>query len=258
LQRSKLHDPTEIIMNLSILNRIDMSAVVLALVVLATPILSAQTAQLASPPAQVVTTGVGEAHITPDRAVISIGVQTRAGTAAQASADNAKRQRAILDTLRSLGVANDQLSTTNYSVFPEMASVSPQSPPKVTGYSVSNTVRVDVRKLDDISRFIDAALARGANTMSGLQFYASNTDSVRRSALAAAVAHARADAEVIARAGGGTLGPLLLLSSDEVPAPRPFEMSMTRAAIAVPTPIEAGQQTLSATVIGHWVFLPGR
>jgi uncharacterized protein len=207
---------------------------------------------------QVVTSGVGEIHITPDRAIISIGVQTRATTAAQAGAENARRQRAILDTLRSLGASSEELATTNYNVFPEMSSVSPQSPPKVSGYSVSNTVRVDVRKLDNISRFIDAALARGANTMSGLEFYSSKADSAHRAALAAAVANARADAEVIARASGGTLGALLLISSDEANSPRPLQMPMARMVAAGPTPIEAGQQTISATVTARWAFVSGR
>ena len=141
-------------MHSSFSRRLGVGAVVLSLVMLVTSDLSAQaTTQPSNAPPQVVTTGLGEVHITPDRAVISIGVQTRAATAAQAGADNAKRQRAILDTLRSLGASSDQLSTTNYSVFPEMASVSPQSAPKVTAYTVSNTVRVDVRRLEDISRF---------------------------------------------------------------------------------------------------------
>jgi hypothetical protein len=246
-------------MRSSFTRRLCVGAALLSLTVLATSNLSAQTTSQASNAApQVVTTGVGEVRVTPDRAVISIGVQTRAATAAQAGADNARRQRAILDTLRALGAASDQLSTTNYSVFPEMASVSPQSPPKITGYTVSNTVRVNVRKLEDISRFIDAALARGANTMSGLQFYSSTADSARRAALETAVTNARADAEAIARAGGGTLGPLLLLSSDEAPSPRIYEAPMAKAMIAAPTPIEAGQQTVSATVTAHWVFVPER
>jgi uncharacterized protein YggE len=239
--------------------RLSASVLMFSAAVLAPNMGSAQGApQSAGGPPQVITTGVGEAQVTPDRAVISIGVQTRATTAGQAGADNARRQRAILDTLRSLGAKNDQLSTTNYSVFPEMNALSPQAPPKTSGYAVSNTVRVDVRNLDDIGRFIDAALAKGANSMSGLQFYSSKADSARRAALATAVANARADAEIIARAGGGTLGSLILLINGESQAPRSMEMPMARAAMAPSTSIEAGQQTVSAAVTVHWVFVPGR
>src|ERR671933_364918 len=58
----------------------------------------------------IITTGQGEARVTPDRAVVFIGVESRAATAAQASADNARKQRAVIDTLRALGLASDQIA----------------------------------------------------------------------------------------------------------------------------------------------------
>src|SRR6185437_16465381 len=162
---------------------------------------------------QIQTAGRAEARIVPDRATIMIGVESRGATAAAAGSDNAKRQRAILDTLRSLGLTSDLLSTQNYSVSPEMQY--PQGgQPRVTGYTVSNVVRVEVRRLDDVPRIIDASLAKGANQIASLQFYSSKADSVRRVALAQAVANARADAEVLARAAGGSLGALLELSTE--------------------------------------------
>jgi uncharacterized protein YggE len=208
-----------------------------------------------SKPAQVVTIGIGEARVAPDRATIFIGVQSRGATASIAAADNARRQRAILDTLRSLGFGGDLLSTMNYNVSPEMQYNPNNQPPRVTGYVVTNTVRVEVRKLDEVARAIDASLAKGANEISGLQFFSSKADSVRRTALALAVANARSDAEALARAAGGTLGPLLELSSSfPVGGPQEFR-GMTAMAARAPTPIEPGQQTISANVLARWQFL---
>lgn len=51
-----------------------------------------------------------------------------------------------------------------------------QGQPRLTSYTVSNTVRVDVRTLEDVGRLIDAALSRGVNEMSGLQFYSSKAE----------------------------------------------------------------------------------
>src|SRR5512140_2305627 len=62
-------------------------------------------AQMMSSPPVIATTAVGEARVTPDRATIFVGVQSRAQTAAAAGADNARRHRAILDTLRTLGIS---------------------------------------------------------------------------------------------------------------------------------------------------------
>jgi len=180
--------------------------------------------------------------------------------AAAAGAENARRQKAILDTLRSLGLTSEQLSTVNYNVQPEMQySPTGNVPPKVTGYIVTNTVRADVRRLEDVARIIDASLAKGANEISSLQFYSSKADSTRRAALAAAVADARADAETLARAAGGSLGSLLELSTSESP-PRPVSQRslMGGAAAMEKTPIEPGQQTVVAQVTARWAFVGGR
>ena len=221
---------------------------------------STVAAQVATPmPPQIVTSGEGEARVTPDRATISIGVQSRAPTAAAAGADNSRRQRAILDTLRSLGLASEDLSTNNYNVSPEMQyTPNGAAPPKVIAYTVTNTVRAEVRKLDDIGRLIDAALAKGANEISSLQFRSTKADSGRRAALGAAVLNAKADAEALARAAGGTLGSLIEVSSTSVAPPRMFDVAMRTASAKAPTPIEPGEQTISASVTVRWVFVPGR
>jgi len=207
---------------------------------------------------QVVTTGSGEVQLSPDRATVMLGVQSRAITVAQATADNARRQRAIIDTLRALGLGSDQIATVNFSVSPEMQ-YPPNQTPKLTGYVVNNTVRASLRRIEDVGKVIDAALAKGANEVSGIEFTSSRADSARRAAIAEAVAHARADADVMAKAAGGSLGQLLELASGVEPI-RPFEVTMARARVAgaTPTPIEPGQLTVSATVTARWAFVPNR
>ena len=219
----------------------------------------AQAAPASVQAPQIVTTGYGEARVTPDRATIFIGVQSRAASAAAAAAENARKQRAILDTLKTIGFGADQLATTNYNVSPEMVyATGPGQTPRVAGYTVTNSVRVDAKRVEDVSKAIDAALAKGANEISSLQFYSSKADSVRRSALANAVANARADADALARASGGSLGSLLEMSSSTPPigpmeSPMPRRMSGVAAA---PVPIEPGQQTVTANVTARWTFVP--
>lgn len=196
----------------------------------------------------------GEAHVSPDRATIFIGVQSRGATAAAAGADNARRQKAVLDTLRALGISGDRVSTMNYNVAPEMQySPNNSPPPRVVAYTVTNTVRAEITRIEDVGRIIDAVLGKGANELSSLQFYSSKADSARRAALAAAVANARADAEALARAAGGSLGPLAEISAGEPPI-RPIPMPMAKLAAQAATPIEPGQQTISATVSVRWIF----
>jgi uncharacterized protein YggE len=209
---------------------------------------------------QIMSSGHGEAHVSPDRATLLVTVETRGATAAAAGTDNATRQRATMDALRALGLQKNQLSTAGYNVQPEYNNSSGQSP-RVTDYVARNTVRAELQQIDQVGRAIDAALGAGATTISGVQFWATNADSARRAALSAAVTQAREDADAMARAAGGTLGPLLELSATtETPTPRPM-MPMVRAmgagvASQAPTAIEPGDLTTNADVSGRWQFTP--
>jgi uncharacterized protein YggE len=208
------------------------------------------------PPSAIGTSATGEARYIPDRATISVGVQTRAVTAAKASADNAIKQRAVIDAIRVQGVAADQISTVNYSLNAEQV-YNPQAgdkAPKVTGYVATNTVRVEVKKVDQVGALIDAAIAKGANDVSSLDFHSSAPDSLRRVALADAYRQAVSDATVLAQAAGGQLGELIELSTGETgEGPAPRVMGFAKAAMA--TPISAGEQSIGAVVMARWRFI---
>ena len=209
-------------------------------------------------PARIVTSGEAEIRVVPDRASISIGVQTRASTAATASADNARRQKAIIDTLKAMGIGSDQITTQNYSVYPEMKYEPTTGVGRVIGYNVSNVVRVELRRVDQVGSVIDATLAKGANQINSIQFSSSTAADARRTAMADAVRDARADAEVLARAAGGTLGGLIELTSNSAPIRPMFgEMAMAAAKDRVQTPIQPGEQSITANVTVVWQFIPG-
>src|SRR6202171_2386296 len=194
---------------------------------------------------QIAVVGRGEIKVSPDRATLQISVQTKAATAAAAAADNATKQQSVMTALRALGLGNDQLSTINYNVYPEQRYEQGKEP-VIVAYNVTNTILVDVRKLSQVGPVIDAALAHGANMISSLQFYASNTEAARRSAIATAIEKARADAETAALAAHGSLGTLLEINvgAYSPPPPRPMMMARAMAGGGVPTgtPVHRGGQ----------------
>lgn len=223
---------------------------------------TANAQQLITAPAspQIAVSGMGETRVTPDRAIINIGVYSRAATAAAAARENARKQQAIIDTLRALGIARELIATTQFNVHPEMRHIPQTGRNEITGYAVNNTVRVEIRQLEQVATAIDASLAKGANQINSLDFTVSNADEARRRALTQAIERARADAEAMARAAGGSLGTLLELSTGytAMPVPRRDLMMAARAQAAdVPTPIEAGEETVRAMVTARWLFIPG-
>lgn len=233
---------------------------VLALSVLSATLLPAQTvASPRDPIPTIASSASAEAKFTPDRATISISVQTKAPTAAAAAADNAKKQSAVLSSLRALGLTNEQLSTTGYSVNPEYR-YDPNRSPTLTGYTVTNTVLADIHDLKQIGKILDTALANGSNMVSSLDFYSSNTDSARHQALIDAVAKAHSDADVAAKAAGGSLGELMHLNvggGASPQPPRPMYAAKALASSAPETQINPGQQSLTVSVSADWRFNPG-
>jgi uncharacterized protein len=75
-----------------------------------------------------------------------------------------------------------------------------------------------------------------------------------------AVREARRDADVLARAAGGSLGRLIALNSGGAsqPFPRDFVLAGGQArAAGAPTNIAPGELNITATVSGRWEFIPG-
>ena len=230
----------------------------LAAVLILTPIsLQSQDSNPSVP--QIAVTARSEIKVSPDRASIQISVQTRAATAAAAANDNATKLNAVLNALRALGLSNDQLSTLNYNVYPEQRYEQGKEP-EVVAYNVTNTILADVRKLNQVGPVIDAALSHGANMITSLQFYASNTEAARRTAIASAIEKARQDADVAARAAHGTLGTLLEVSIGAFSPPPPRPLAMMRAGVAAQadTPINPGEETLTVEVSTRWRFIAGQ
>lgn len=209
---------------------------------------------------QITVIGRGETKISPDRANIQISVQTRAASAAAAGAANAIRQRAVFEALRKLGMTDDQLSTANYNVYPEQR-YEPNKNPVIVGYVATNSINAEVRDLSKVGAVIDAALGAGANLISSLNFYASNLQQARQTAITEAVRVARAEADIGARAAQGQLGGLLELTIGAYYAPQPRSVMMMAKADggqASETPVQPGLETVTVEVTTRWRFVPSR
>ena len=208
----------------------------------------------APPPPFVAASAVGEARVVPDRALITVAVESQAPSAAKAGADNAARQTKVIDAVKAAGVAAAQIRTSGYNVFPEYAQGDGRAP-RITGYRAHNSVQVEVRDIASVGKIIDAALAAGANNIGSVGLFASNTDGARKEALQKAVAKARAEAEAVAAAAGGSLGALLELSVEPYGMPQPLmRQAMANVAMADATPVETGELTVHALVRARWLF----
>ena len=219
--------------------------------------LQAQSPALNVP--QIVTSASAEVDLKPDRAALSFTVESRGGTAARAGAETARKQRAVLDTLRAMGISADQMTTTSIDISPEYVYPGQNQPPRVSGYVARNSVRIDVLKIDQTGSLIDAGLAKEATGVGSLDFSSSKEAEARRQALELAVGKAKAEAESMARAAGVNIGTLIELVA-QPQFVQPIYNRAFRSAMASPsadaTPVSPGQLKISATVTGRWSFTP--
>ena len=227
-----------------------MRTVVLALALVAAVSGAQEKEKTAESKRTITVTGQGEVKAVPDRAALSFAVETTAERASAAVAENAKRSAAVADALKSTLGGEGTVGTSGYAIEPRYDVVRPGEArePRITGYVVRNEVRVDGAKVDRVGTLIDAASGAGANRIGGLAFSFSNQADLLRAALEKAGADAHAQADSVARGlGVRTKGVVsAVVGSRPMPiGPRVQAMEMARAAA---TPVEAGAETVSATL----------
>jgi len=206
------------------------------------------TGQPAEPIRTITVSGDGTASGRPDTAVVQLGVQVQAERANAALAAANEKAQQLLNTLKISGVKADDITTTNVSLYPQMAS----NGRTITGYQASNTVTAKIRDVARAGRIIDAAAGAVGDeiTLQGVGFEVDDTGAMRAAARRDAVAKAKAQAEQLAAASGQRVGPVISLSEGAA-SPPPIAYAAGRSAApdaASSVPLEPGQQELDVAV----------
>jgi len=161
--------------------------------------------------------GTGTVYVVPDIAHVSIGVNTQNENVATALSENTRDANAILQTLVSLGVAEEDIQTSNFYVYQQTnynyadPDLNIESEPQ-TIFVVQNTVSIVVRNLDSLGEVLSAVVSEGANTINGVSFDIEDPAAATTEAQQKAIDAAASQAQAIADAAGVTLGDITYLS----------------------------------------------
>ncbi|HEX8302260.1 SIMPL domain-containing protein [Sphingomonas sp.] len=193
---------------------------------------------------QVVATGKAESK--PDEARFSVGVSTFGATAAEASNANARKMAAIIAALKTEGVVEADIQTSQISIAKQ------DWGPNRGKFQAGNTVNVRMRAVDKAAQALGTATAAGANTMSGPDFRTANPEAAGRSAYAAAFMAARARADAYAEAAGLKVARVLRIRDNAQPGVATMDARYDMAPVAVEAapapPLMAGTNETGATV----------
>jgi len=203
--------------------------------------------------------GHSRIDVEPDLAILMLGVEARELTVAEARDAAAEAMTAVREALAGLGVADDDIVTTSFSISPQTVwvevkdAIGTHGEPRITGYIVSNSLRVKIRNLDDVGNVVDSSAEAGGNLIriNSISFTVDDASAYAEQLRQFASADARAKAELYAAAMGVQLGPLVYLNEAGSSAPvlkAPMaEMAMAGDSRAA-TQIAGGDVSLSADV----------
>lgn len=198
--------------------------------------------------------GTGTISMSPDEAIVYLGVQTQSTDAVTAQQENARKMESIIQALKDAGISEDDMETSGYSIDPMRNYETPE--PTITGYTVSNRLKVTVKDIDDVGDLIDIAVDAGVNEVQSVSFTLSEEkqQDAREQALENAVKAARSDADTLASAlDVAIVGPLEVTTSGgsiTTPYPAPYEAveKMAYAVSDARTPIQPGDVSVTAYV----------
>ena len=189
-------------------------------------------------------TGTGTASAVPTRAQFSFGVTTVAKTATAALAANAAAMQKVIAALKAAGVAAKDIQTQTVSLDPRYS----ESGDEIIGYTASNSVAATLRELARAGAIVDAAVAAGANQVSGPSLTRGDTNALYRLALRAAIANAVLKARAIAAAGHARIGAIRTVTESSA-GPPVAAAAAPKTAPGQATPIEPGTQVIEADVV---------
>lgn len=195
---------------------------------------------------QITVTGEGRVSAAPDMAVLRLGVSREARKASDAMRLASEAAAAVLAQVKKAGVAARDVQTANVSLSPRWQNEK-NTAPRIVGYIASNDLSVRVRDLESLGALMDSVVSDGANQMNGLSFAIAEPRPLQDQARQAAVADARAKAELLAQAAEVSLGAVMTISeSGGFRAP----VAMARGAMMEfsAVPIAAGEMDVNASV----------
>ncbi|RYD90881.1 MAG: DUF541 domain-containing protein [Sphingomonadales bacterium] len=186
----------------------------------------------------------------PDLAEVSAGVTTQAPTAVAAMQANAKAMDAVIQRIKVLGIAAEDIQTTGINLGAQYDYDQATQRQVFRGYQASNRVSVTLRKIDRTGSVLDALVAAGATDIGGPSFSIDDDTASRAQARKAAFDKAQVQASEYARWAGYS-GVRLLSISEAVNPGRPMPYAEGRVAMAADmkqTPVEPGLVGTAVTI----------
>ncbi len=148
--------------------------------------------------------GTAETFAKPDTASVSFSVTKKALTTDVAMDSVNKRMGMLVSQLKTVGVEQKDIKTTNYNVYPDYSYNDGKQ--KFEGYRVTQNIKVIIRDLKNTSKALAIVNAADVDNVSQLAFYVDDTNAIKEQLRSDAIKDAKEKAKKIAKSLGVSLG----------------------------------------------------
>lgn len=155
--------------------------------------------------------GAAVVYVTPDRALLQLGVQSNGVTPDAVRRDNSQAIQKVIQAVSALGVQVKDIATDYYIVYPVYDDYNSLV---IKGYRIDNTVSITLRDVSLADDVLIAALKAGANEVQDVQFYSSELRMYRDQARELAMKAAGEKGQALAGAAGAQVGCVLSISEN--------------------------------------------
>jgi len=192
--------------------------------------------------------GAGKATGIPDTAQISVGVTKTASTVNTAKDSVNSSANKIIDDLKKLGIPDKDIETTNYSINPNYDyALGKQT---INGYTVTQTLEINIAPIDVANKAVDTATADGANLVGGINFTFNDKTKkdLENKARTEAVKMAKEKAGSLAKATGIRLGRIVDVQESGNFEPRPIMMAQGLELKSEDTQLQPGENSITIDI----------
>ncbi len=158
----------------------------------------------------VTASGHGEISVSPDTGIVTLGVQVTDDDVDAALDQSNQTISAITSALTDLGIAEDDITTGNFSIWPEYNPEATEA--SITRFTVSHTVTIKVREIGQVGDVVSAGVGAGANSVQNVAFVLEDQEAAIDQAREAAIENARHKGQELARLSEGALGQVITIS----------------------------------------------
>jgi len=228
-------------------------AVFLALAVVEKAITLAKTISPSKPDNTISMTAEGKVTGKPDLATVSLGVLTQADTAKGASDENNKSINKIAEAVKKLGIANEDIVTSNLNVYPNYTYTNGKN--EINGYQANQNLTIKIhgvdKSTDTLNKVLDAAVSSGSNQIQGVGLSFDDPDNLKQEARKQAIDKAKQKAKELADQAGLRLGRIVSISESsgyDTPIPYMMDSKAGMGGGGSAPAVETGSQDITASI----------